>query len=414
MSKLIVCKHCDHFSELPDLCCGQTALCGFCKAPIEAPKNSSRQIVLASAVASTILLLSSLFYDFISFAMGGIKHSVSLIGSIPTLIDHGAYYLAILLALFVVFFPSVILTSVLLMYSPLWSRVSLRFARRITKLLAKAEPWNMSEIFLIAILVSLIKLLVLADIEFGPSFWAYIGFVVCFIEMLHHINIDNLWERIEPYHPPVTVDLTQTAAAQSLKSCPTCGQISGNKQCPRCQTVLNVRKPDGLNKVLAWFTTSIILFVPANFLPIMNTQQLNETIPSTIFTGVLQLWESGSYPIAIVIFLASILIPILKFVAIGFLLYQVKIDKHAKSHQYTQIYRYIELIGKWSMIDVFVVIFLVSLVQLGLFMSVTADLGILFFALMVFAQIMAVHHFDPRLIWDNPKENYGTSYHPRK
>lgn len=409
MSKVIVCKHCDHFSELPELCCGQTAVCGFCKAPIEAPKNTSRQMVLGSAISSTLLLLSSLFYDFISFSMGGMKHTVSLVSAVPIMIDHGAYYLGILLTLFVIIFPSIILLTVMVMYSPVWSNVSLNFARRITKLLARAEPWNMSEIFLIAILVSLIKLMVLADIEFGPSFWAYIGFVVCFIEMLHQINIDNLWERIVPYQSPITADLTKTAAAQSLKSCPTCGQVSGDKQCPRCNTLLFARKPDGLNKVWAWFTTSMILFVPANLLPIMNTQQLNENIPSTIFTGVIQLWNGGSYPIAVVIFIASILIPILKFIAIGFLLYQVNLEHHAKSHQYTQVYRYIELIGKWSMIDVFVVIFLVSLVQLGLFMSVTADLGILFFALMVFAQIMAVHHFDPRLIWDNPKESYGTT-----
>lgn len=409
MSKVIVCKHCDHFSELPELCCGQTAVCGFCKAPIEAPKNSSRQVVLASAIAATILLMSSLFYDFISFSMGGMKHTVSLVSAVPTMTDHGAYYLAILLTLFVIVFPSIILVTVLMMYSPLWPNVSLNFARRITKLLARAEPWNMSEIFLIAILVSLIKLMVLADIEFGASFWAYIGFVVCFIEMLHQINIDNLWERIIPYQSPISVDFTKTAAAQALKSCPTCGQVSAAKKCPRCYTLLYSRKPDGLIKVRAWFATSMILFVPANLLPIMNTQQLNENIPSTILTGVLQLWQSGSYPIAIVIFIASILIPILKFVAIGFLLYQVELEKHANSHQYTQVYRYIELIGKWSMIDVFVVIFLVSLVQLGLFMSVTADLGILFFALMVFAQIMAVHYFDPRLIWDSPKDSYGTA-----
>ncbi|WP_462152745.1 PqiA/YebS family transporter subunit [Pseudoalteromonas xiamenensis] len=407
MPKLIVCRHCDHFSELPLLSCGQKAYCGFCKAPIQAPKTSSTQSVFAFALSALLLLISSLSYEFISFSMGGIKHSVTLLTAIPTLGEHDAKTLAVFLSLFVIVFPSIILATVLMMYSPIWNKVQLSFARRLTKLLTYAEPWNMSEIFLIAILVSLIKLMVLADIEFGPSFWAYGGFVACFIQMLNLIHLDDLWERISPYTSPEGVDKTQTASSQGIKCCPTCSQISKDAFCPRCHTLLYSRKPESLTKVSAWLATSIVLFFPANLLPIMNTQQLHESIPSTIFTGVLQLWDSGSYPIAIVIFIASIMIPVVKLVAIGVLLYQVNQLSHARSHQYTQIYRYIELIGKWSMIDVFVVIFLVSLVQLGVFMSVTADIGVLFFALMVFTQIMAVHYFDPRLIWDNPKEIHG-------
>ncbi|CCQ10952.1 Paraquat-inducible protein A [Pseudoalteromonas luteoviolacea B = ATCC 29581] len=407
MHKLIVCRHCDHIIKLPELKCGQKAFCGYCQAPVFEPKETSVQGAFAFALAALILLISALTYEFISFTMGGITHSVSLMSALPTLAQHNGALLAIILMTFVVFFPAIILLTVLAMYSPIWLYVPLKVARRLTKLLSHAEPWNMSEIFLIAILVSLIKLITLADIQFGPSFWAYAGFVACFIQMLNLIQLDSLWERITPYESPIFVDLSKRASDQGLVSCPTCGQVSSKHRCPRCETALFSRKPDSVNKVTAWLVTSIVLFFPANLLPIMNTQQLQDVIPSTIVTGVLQLWNAGSYPIAIIIFIASVLIPVLKLVAIGVLLYQVKQLSHDNSRHYTKIYRYIELIGKWSMIDVFVVIFLVSLVQLGVFMSVTADIGTLFFALMVFAQIMAVHYFDPRLIWDNPKERHG-------
>ncbi|MFC3033852.1 PqiA/YebS family transporter subunit [Pseudoalteromonas fenneropenaei] len=407
----VVCQHCDHFIAMPTLNCGERAYCPVCHAPVKAPELCSTQHILAFAIAAIILLFTSVSFEFVSFAKGGLFHSFSLLSALPTLAENKGTALALLLALVIVILPLTLLSIIIIAYSPLWLRLNLIQARRLTKFLSSLEPWSMTEIFLLAILISLIKLISLAEVRFGLSFWSYCAFVCCFVQAMNLLDKQILWERVRPYRPPNDVNFALSASSQGFKVCSTCGQIAKTSRCPRCHTKLHLRKPASIEKVLAWLMTSAILFFPANLLPIMTTTQLHQSTPATIFSGVVQLWQSGSYPIATVIFVASILIPLLKMAAITALLLQSKRFHHGGSAKYTELYRLIEFIGKWSMIDVFVVLFLVALVQLGILMSVNAEIGVLFFALMVFSQIMTVHYFDPRLIWDDPKEPYGKSDH---
>jgi|TARA_B100000446_G_C10486084_1_gene317824 paraquat-inducible protein A len=139
----------------------------------------------------------------------------------------------------------------------------------------------------------------------------------------------------------------------------------------------------------------------------MHTTSLGDVSPSTLIGGVLTLWKSGSYPIAAIIFLASVVVPLAKAFVLSFLCIMVAkpANKHTKG--YTKIYQLTEFIGKWSMIDVFVVAILVALVQLGNLMSITPGLGIVFFTVMVICQMMAAHAFDPRLLWDTPKNKHS-------
>jgi len=156
-----------------------------------------------------------------------------------------------------------------------------------------------------------------------------------------------------------------SAAAQGLCCCHSCGRLSEASltHCPRCHSPLHLRKPNSLQRTLALLFTSILLYIPANVLPIMSTEFLGQEQLSTILGGVLLLWEHGSYPIAMVIFIASVLVPMAKIFALLWLCFTVW-RGHNRPEKLTRLYLLTELVGRWSMVNVFVVAILVALIQL--------------------------------------------------
>ena len=193
-----------------------------------------------------------------------------------------------------------------------------------------------------------------------------------------------------------------TAAALGMATCHTCGRLSasGRHNCSRCGTALHLRTPNSLQTTAALLMTAAILMLPANLLPIMYTEQFGTAKANTIVGCTVLLWEHGSYPIALVIFIASVLIPLGKILALAWLCWSV----HTKSAKYagdrTKLYRATEFIGRWSMIDVFVVAVLAALIQLGGLLSIRAGSAALAFAGVVIVTMFAAHAFDSRLIWD--------------
>jgi paraquat-inducible protein A len=193
-----------------------------------------------------------------------------------------------------------------------------------------------------------------------------------------------------------------SAASRGLASCHVCYKLAPQAlhRCPRCGAALHLRVPDSIQRTIALLITAVVLYVPANVLPIMTTAQLGRSEDSTILGGVVLLMEMGSYPVAIVIFIASVLVPIGKFVALGWLCWSVA-RRHATSHhQRTVLYRVTEFIGRWSMTDVFVVTILVALIHLGGLMRITPGVAAVAFGGVVIVTMLAAESFDPRLIWD--------------
>lgn len=198
-----------------------------------------------------------------------------------------------------------------------------------------------------------------------------------------------------------------TAAASQLSSCHLCMKLvpARQKYCPCCGSAMHSRKPDSINRTMALLLTACILYIPANLLPIMITDQLGVSVESTILGGVLLLLEMGSWPIAFVIFIASVVVPIGKLITLFFLCWTVKNGSGVPPRQRTITYRITELIGKWSMIDVFVVAILVALVHLGGILVIRPGAAALAFAGVVIVTIFAAESFDPRLLWDQQEDN---------
>lgn len=179
------------------------------------------------------------------------------------------------------------------------------------------------------------------------------------------------------------------------------GQAADHVRCPRCGAALHRRKPDSLARTWALTLTAYILYVPANLLPIMTVTISGRGEPDTIISGVKELLLGGMWPLALLVFFASITVPVLKLLVLTYLLLSVQFRSHWRPRERTVLYRLTETIGRWSMIDVFVITILVAVVELGALATIEAGPGAVAFGGVVVVTMFAAMSFDPRLIWDS-------------
>jgi paraquat-inducible protein A len=198
-----------------------------------------------------------------------------------------------------------------------------------------------------------------------------------------------------------------TASKAGLVSCETCALLSRPTDkdepgyCPRCGAELAQRRHQSVQYTWALVIAAAICYIPANVLPVMTTTTLGSTESDTIMGGVVFLYTSGSWPLALIVLIASVMVPLGKLVALSYLLITVQRGLPGSSRERTRLYRMVEFIGRWSMLDVFVDTFIVALIQLQPLMSVEPGQGVAFFAAVVVLTMIAAESFDPRLIWDS-------------
>jgi paraquat-inducible protein A len=210
------------------------------------------------------------------------------------------------------------------------------------------------------------------------------------------------------------------AAEQGLVGCHLCGLVVRAKAghgwyCPRCGSALHFRKPNSIGRSWALLITAMIMYIPANALPVMHTTSLGNTQGDTILSGIVYFLKHGDsgivyflkhgdWPLALIIFVASVMVPLLKMIALGYLLISVQRHSLIRHRQRTLLYRITELVGRWSMVDVFVVALMVALVHLGNLAEINPGFGALAFSAVVILTMVAAMSFDPRLIWDHQEQ----------
>lgn len=205
------------------------------------------------------------------------------------------------------------------------------------------------------------------------------------------------------------------AARQSLASCHACNLVvklppaHAHGQCPRCGAALHLRKPDSIKRTWALMLAAMICYLPANLLPITRTTSLGHVQSDTIMSGVIYFVQTGGWPIALVIFVASIFVPLMKMIILTYLLISVQIKSQWRPKDRTRLYTITELVGRWSMVDIYVVTILVALVHLGGLANIDAGPGAIFFGAVVVITMFAAMSFDPRLIWDNLEPQHDSS-----
>ena len=207
-----------------------------------------------------------------------------------------------------------------------------------------------------------------------------------------------------------------TASELNLCLCHSCGlacdMTDEPHECPRCDAPLHRRKTNSLTRTWAYLIAALVFYVPANLLPVMNTTMLGSGADSTIMSGVLEFWQHGAWDIALIIFIASIAVPGVKFGALTLLLVTVQRDSGWARRERSKLFRFVELIGYWSMLDVLVVALVAALVKFQTLGDIEPRSGILFFGMVVVLTMLSAMSFDPRLIWDNASDDATLSDAP--
>jgi paraquat-inducible protein A len=199
-----------------------------------------------------------------------------------------------------------------------------------------------------------------------------------------------------------------TAAGLGMLSCHHCGtvwqEVREHEHCQRCGTALHQRKPDSIKRSWAFLIAACIMYIPANLMPVMITKTLLGVQEDTIMSGVIYFWVSGAWELAAIIFIASFLVPLFKLASLILLTWTAQKRSRWRRLQRAKLYRLVEIIGRWSMLDVFVVSLLAGLVQIEGFARITAGFGVLAFASVVVLTMLAALSFDPRLSWDGGEQ----------
>ncbi|MEL7967806.1 paraquat-inducible protein A [Vreelandella neptunia] len=406
--RLRACHECDWVSALPPLNSGEKASCPRCSHVLVKRHRYPAQRSMALAIASLVALMLAVSFPFISFTVSGVSNRIELTQTATTLIGFHQPVVAIAVIMTIVVLPAVYLLGVVWLQFGLLRDRPLPFSRDIARSLAHLTPWMMADVFIIGALVSLIKIAGLAEVTIGISFWAFCAFALLLLMTSQSLDADWMWFSLEG--EPLAPEGTRTglpAGEQGLTGCPTCGLINrlspqGRGHCIRCHEKLHQRLPNSLQRTWALLGASAIMYIPANVYPIMTTTSLGNSSPSTIIGGVVQLIQMGSWPIAAVIFIASVIVPMGKLVALIWLCLVVKRSSALNAQSRTRLYRLTEFIGRWSMVDVFVVAILVALIRAGSLMSITPGPASLAFGSVVVLTMLAAMTFDPRLIWDTP------------
>lgn len=412
---ITTCEVCDLVNEIPPLYAGERLKCRRCSHVLVSVHPQASMRILSIGLSCLLMLCLSTLFPFLGYSSNGASYSKTLFDTVEILLQYEYLLLGSLLLLALFVFPLCYLLSVLYLA---WSFVNrqrqLPFQRFVARWFVVLEPWLMVDVFLIGVLVALVKMHTLVDITFGISFWAFFAYVVLLIKTITLVDRRWFWHQvagIAPFHK----GYLKSAQEQELIGCKFCGATLKNtaRHCTRCGHRIHSRSPNSIMATVALLIAASVMYIPAMFFPIMETTFLGVSTPSNIMEGVLLLWVSGSYPIAVIIFIASVVIPIAKIVALSWLCWQYYFPEKKSIYHKMMLYRLTEIVGRWSMIDIFVVAILTSLVQMGELMSILPGSAALSFAAVILLTMWAAMMFDPRLLWDKDKSVYMNSIKER-
>jgi len=402
---LVSCGSCDLHQEVGQLPRGGTARCVRCDDLLHRRPRGGLQVALALALTALLLFALANAFPLITFDLAGRSQSGRLLSGVFGLYQEGYWNLAAL-----VFFTT-FLAPLLYLLSLLYVMFPLALGRRpwglapVYRVVIALAPWAMLEVYTLGILVAFIKLGDFGQVVPGVALGAFFCMTFVIIATNHSIDREAVWEQVPTKSPRPS---GTSPAKGALWSCDVCSLLflpnedrsGGLAACPRCGAAVNRRKPNSLARTWALLISGFILYVPANLFPVMTIVSFGKEETSTILSGVIELAQGGMWPIAALVFVASIMIPMLKLLSLTFIALSVQWHWRWRPVQRTKLYRIIEGIGRWSMIDVFVISILVALIKLERVATIEPSLGAVCFAGVVILTMFAAMSFDPRLIWD--------------
>lgn len=406
-SKLL-CWACDTVILLPSFRKSISCFCPCCKNRVRAGFRTDLYDVAVVSIASVLLLLTALTLPFMTIESMGLSQSMSLTSIFFVLQDEWF----ILLGLFLIFTFFCPLTMHAIVIAIVFFRI--KVSKQIAQLYSLCHRFAMVDVFVLGVLISLIKLVALAKIEFHSGFYCTLIFALLMVWCFSRAKPFLIWELVpDPSKEDVKREmrLGVRGIEQGMILCRHCGRVykadhnfkpfEKVQACPRCGHHNGIRAYHCYQKAFALLISAIIVYIPSNVYPIMYTSYLGASLGSNIIDGVISLWHMHSYFVAIVILVASICIPIIKIICILLLMYWSKRSSGFDPRRIHQLYRVVLFIGRWSMIDVFVVIIMSTVVRMSGLLSISPGLAIVCFSAVVLLTMLAAEELDVRLIWDH-------------
>ena len=408
---VIACHECGLIQRMRPLPVGARACCGRCGAVLYRERRDSLHRVLMLTFAALILFVLAHAFPFMTFKLEGREQLSTLLSGVVGLFRDGMWPLAALVLCAASLFPLLKLLGNLCVLLPLHFGRAPPFVTRVFRWIEVIHPWAMMEVYLLGVIVAYVKLTDLARLELGIAIYAFVALIVVMVAADATLDPRQVWRR---FGAQASTPLP-AAADRALWSCHACDQVVSVRRsvghravvCPRCGGRLHHRKPASLARTAALVAAAVILYLPANLLPVMTVVSFGRGEPDTILSGVKVLIGAGMWPIALLVFFASITVPVLKLIGLTFLTVSVKRRSAWRPRDRTLLYRIIESVGRWSMVDIFMISILVALVNLGTIASIVPGLGAIAFAAVVIITMIASNSFDPRLIWDRQETSHA-------
>ncbi|MBF0187813.1 MAG: paraquat-inducible protein A [Magnetococcales bacterium] len=409
----IACHECDLIHPVVAIDGPGKASCRRCGSPLYASIPNTIDRALALHLSAFMLLLLTNLYPFISLKLGG-RIETNMMGSgVLAMAKYGMPELGILVFLTSILFPLLSTLGMISILLPMkfgWTPPTMPGVYRFVRIISS---WSLLGVFMLGLLVAIVKLLDLATVIPGIGLFAFIGLIVVSTAAFSQFDPRVLWQtaryRTGEAFDDSALDDRKGALNNGLISCHDCSLLipldtldsHGHGRCPRCGSSLHPRKQDSIIRTWALVVTACILLIPANTYPVMTVIRFGQGAPDTIMSGVIHLIEGGMWPLALLVFFASVVVPVTKLIVLVFLLRSVQKRSPWRPTDRTRLYRATEVVGAWSMVDIYLIAILGALVNLDAISTIEPGIGATFFASVVVVTMIAAHSFDPRLIWDN-------------
>jgi paraquat-inducible protein A len=364
---------------------------------------------LALTVTGLILFVVANAFPFLGFKLQAQVHETILITGVRELYHQGMWILATVVLLTTIVMPAAQMLGLLYVLVPLKQNRMPWKLREVFRFVQSLRPWAMMEVFMLGILVSIVKLGKMATIVPGIAAFAFMALIFVLAASLAVLDPHAVWEKVKIQERIRGIPVARAHAIACHTChllCPSPSRRVHGSVCPRCGTHLHRRKPNSIARTWSLILAAAIFYIPANVLPITIVTSLGKQQADTIISGVLYFISEGMWPIALVIFVASVFVPLVKLLALSYLSFSVQRKSGWRPVDRTRIYRMTEVVGRWSMVDVYVVTILVAMVNLGALATIEAGPAAVYFCAVVIVTMFAAMCFDPRLIWDNCEENH--------
>jgi paraquat-inducible protein A len=409
------CPGCGLFQIVPALAPNLRCACTRCGTVLRMTRGDSMNRHIALTFAAMVLFAVVWLAMLMKVSTAGIVRVTTLDSGPLELLHRGLWPLALAVGFTTAYAPMAKFFTTLYVLIGLKMRHMPPNLRGMFRLSRKLGPWCMLEVLLLGVFVAYTKLGDLVTIELGPAVYALGILTVVWVWAEVALDPQAVWDEIErrgQTHAPMPEPLL--AYRPGASGCESCGLVcvpaESEGRCPRCGARVHERKPDSMTRTWALVIAATILYIPANVYPVLTVMQLGAGQPSTILGGVEELLASQLYPLALLVFFASVLVPLFKLLGLATMLTASQLGRPEAGaamllRERTVLYHIVCWIGRWSMVDIYMESLLGALVQFGNAVTIEPGAGAVAFCAVVFTTIIAAECFDPRLMWDAANRN---------